>query len=948
MKNFVNLIIFTIIFSSSLAQEKFIEYSLGSNAINNTNYSYKIYFSTEEGVYYYNKKAIETDHVPSIKISPLGNEVFMVLDKEIGLYDATYFKMLKETKNPLRDFIITDIIPDTFGEIFYLITSNGALYESRVSEKKMDVLKKPLNMFVSQGTWNSNLNSLLLADDFYLFYYNPISGEEKERVKMPADITSLFVDTINFKVYVGLSSGEIKILSQDLSQEINTLKVSKNSISAISKDPLDHYLFIGDYNGSIMTVDLLKEKTINTIEKHLGKVKLGDIYDRLAKRKFIVSSGYDKTITVHETTNLEPNYRRVIEEILGYRKNNFIKKGLNESAVAYDKRVTEVSIKTFSNETISSLVDSIAKTKAVKSPVFKLDGDSLNVLQEPFPAIKLKLYKPIDNPKELDVTEIHYALEKDNTFSIADLVLNHPKGPIKYSSDKRKMLQYEEEISIEMAKEVAKKEQEFKKTLSDLVTGLRSEGKLNDVELSVASVLKKEKDSLGNDELNLHVTFVSQGIKAEIEKETADYKAGKYDIFESVAATTLVDFFIESTSNKLQEYLSPGTKITFKLTGSTDKSKITTALPYSEEYGAFKNFPYYFQGQLAGLNLNKDTGIESNSQLGFLRTYSVRNFIENFTDVFEETKRKYIHYSEESDQFGPEHRRIKIEMVIHKVSELPKVTNQKTERPLSEVDMNIPKGKQTNGYALVIGNEDYSSFQRNVSKESDVPYAVRDGETFSNYLTQMFGFEKDNVDFLRNATYGEMSQAISRLERLMDLDGEGKDIVVFYSGHGMPEENTKEPYLIPVDINGMNVSQGISLKDLMKRLSERPHGNITLVVDACFSGLGKVEPLSSVKGITVVPVNPELGENMLLLSSSSGNESSVVDDKNQHGLFTYHLLKILKETQGEIPVNELYERLKKEVGLSAIKNLDKVQTPSILIGNKLKEKLATKSLIGNE
>ena len=256
--------------------------------------------------------------------------------------------------------------------------------------------------------------------------------------------------------------------------------------------------------------------------------------------------------------------------------------------------------------------------------------------------------------------------------------------------------------------------------------------------------LKKEKDSLGNDELNLHVTFVSQGIKAEIEKETADYKAGKYDIFESVAATTLVDFFIESTSNKLQEYLSPGTKITFKLTGSTDKSKITTALPYSEEYGAFKNFPYYFQGQLAGLNLNKDTGIESNSQLGFLRTYSVRNFIENFTDVFEETKRKYIHYSEESDQFGPEHRRIKIEMVIHKVSELPKVTNQKTERPLSEVDMNIPKGKQTNGYALVIGNEDYSSFQRNVSKESDVPYAVRDGETFSNYLTQMFGFEKDN------------------------------------------------------------------------------------------------------------------------------------------------------------------------------------------------------------
>ena len=948
MKNFVSLIIFTIVFYNSFAQEKFIEYSLGSNAINNTNYSYKVYFTTEEGVYYYNTKAIETDNSPSIKISPLGNEVFMVLDKEIGLYDATYFKMLKESKNPLRDLTVTDIIPDTFGEIFYLITTNGSLYESRVSEKKLAVLKKPLNVFISQGSWNSNLNSLLLADDFYLFYYNPITGEEKERVKMPADITSLYVDTDNFLIYVGLSNGEIKVLSQNLTQEINSLKASKNSISAISKDPLDHYLFVGDYNGSIITIDLLKEKNINTIDKHSGRVKLGDIYDRLKKRKFIVSSGYDKTITVYETTNLEPNYRRIIEEITTKRKNNFLKKGLNESAVAYDKRVTDVSIKTFSNETISILVDSIAKTKAAKPPIFKLDGDSLNVLQEPFPNIKIKLYNPLDNLTGLELAEIHYTLEKNNTFSISDFVLNHPKGPIKYSSDKRKMLQYEEEISIEMAKEVAKKEQEFKKNLSDLVSDLRSEGKLNDVELSVSSLLKKEKDSLGNDELNLHVTFISQGIKAEIEKETADYKAGKYDIFESVAATTLVDFFIASTSNKLKDYLSPGTKITFKLTGSTDKSKISSTLPYGEEYGTFKNFPYYFQGQLTGLNLNKESGIESNSQLGFLRTYSVRNFIENYTDVFEETKRKYIHYSEESDQFGPEHRRIKIEMVIHKVSDLPKIKNTQIESALSEVDINIPKGKQTNGYALVIGNEDYSSFQRNVSKESDVPYAVRDGESFTNYLIQMFGFKKENIDFLRNATFGEMSQAISRLERLMDLDGEEKDIVVFYSGHGMPEEQTKEPYLIPVDINGMNVSQGVSLKNLMKRLSDRPHGKITLIIDACFSGLGKVEPLSSVKGVTVVPVNPELGENMLLLSSSSGNESSVVDDKNQHGLFTYHLLKILKETQGEIPISELYEKLKKEVGLSAIKNLDKIQTPHILIGTELKQKIDTNPLLGNQ
>ena len=110
----------------------------------------------------------------------------------------------------------------------------------------------------------------------------------------------------------------------------------------------------------------------------------------------------------------------------------------------------------------------------------------------------------------------------------------------------------------------------------------------------------------------------------------------------------------------------------------------------------------------------------------------------------------------------------------------------------------------------------------------------------------------------------------------------------------------------------------------------------------------KVEPLSSVKGITVIPVNSELGENMLLLSSSSGNESSVVDDKNQHGLFTYHLLKLLKENNGNISIEDLYSKLRKDVGLSAIRNLNKIQTPSILVGKKLESQLSTRLLFENE
>ena len=511
------------------------------------------------------------------------------------------------------------------------------------------------------------------------------------------------------------------------------------------------------------------------------------------------------------------------------------------------------------------------------------------------------------------------------------------------------MRYYEEVLELNLAKEIAKKELEFKDALTDLVDRLRSRGKLSDVDLSVESVLKKEKDSLGKDELNLHLTFLSQGIKAEAENETADFPPGKYSLLDSEAATALVDFFVKSSAEKLAEYLKPETRITFKITGSTDKSPISGKIPYNSEFGTFKNFPYYFQGDLSGMNLNEESGITENSQLGFLRTYSVRNFIENNTEVFDFTKKKFIHFSEEAEEYGPEYRRIKIEMIIHQIDKIvkPKESEDKS-ITLSDVDINIPTGPKVKGYALVIGNEDYSSYQSNLTPESNVPYAQRDAEIFTNYLTQMYGLSRENIFLLKNATYGEISQNIAKLERLMVLDGEDSEIIVFYSGHGMPDEQTKDPYLIPVDISGLNVNQGISLKELMTRLNNKPHRKIDFIIDACFSGLGKSKPLAEVKGISVVPVNPELGDNMILISSSSSNESSVVDDDNQHGLFTYHLLKILKESEGKSDIQTLFDKLSKDVGLSAIRKYNKVQTPSILLGKNINASKSTTRLISED
>ena len=74
---------------------------------------------------------------------------------------------------------------------------------------------------------------------------------------------------------------------------------------------------------------------------------------------------------------------------------------------------------------------------------------------------------------------------------------------------------------------------------------------------------------------------------------------------------------------------------------------------------------------------------------------------------------------------------------------------------------------------------------------------------------------------------------------------------------------------------------------------------------------------------------------MVLFSSSSGDETSLSDEKNQHGLFTFHLLKKLKESKGEITTSELFKYVKNKVGVESIMNFNKQQTPEILYGEKV-------------
>jgi parvulin-like peptidyl-prolyl isomerase len=248
----------------------------------------------------------------------------------------------------------------------------------------------------------------------------------------------------------------------------------------------------------------------------------------------------------------------------------------------------------------------------------------------------------------------------------------------------------------------------------------------------------------------------------------------------------------------------------------------------------------------------------------------------------------------------------------------------------SDVDKNIPETGVTkpNTYALIIGNEDYSSFQNGLSKEVNVDYALNDARIFKEYCTKTLGIPERQIKLLPNATSGQMNQALAWINNLSKVDNGKAELVFYYSGHGLPDEITKEPYLIPVDVSGSNIAQGVRLADVYTQLTQYPSQKVTVFLDACFSGGARNQGLLAMKSIKVKAKDNVLAGNMVVFTSSSGEESSGVDREKQHGYLTYYLLKKLQETKGDVTYGQLgnyiTETVKKETALRG-----KIQTPQV-------------------
>lgn len=247
----------------------------------------------------------------------------------------------------------------------------------------------------------------------------------------------------------------------------------------------------------------------------------------------------------------------------------------------------------------------------------------------------------------------------------------------------------------------------------------------------------------------------------------------------------------------------------------------------------------------------------------------------------------------------------------------------------SDIDILIPESAKPNPdrFALIIGNEDYSSKQKEIKSEINVDFARNDAESFKEYAIKVLGIPEQNITYLIDATLGEMSQGIDKMNKIIKVTEGSAEVFFYYAGHGLPDENTKEAFLIPVDVNGTNLNYAINLKSVYSKLTEFPSKRVSVFLDACFSGGARNQGLLSARGVKVKPKEELLKGNMVVFTASSGEQSSLPYKSKNHGLFTYFLLKKLQETKGEVTYKELSDYLNKTIKLNSILVNDKEQSP---------------------
>ncbi|GHD63230.1 hypothetical protein GCM10017083_53180 [Thalassobaculum fulvum] len=250
-----------------------------------------------------------------------------------------------------------------------------------------------------------------------------------------------------------------------------------------------------------------------------------------------------------------------------------------------------------------------------------------------------------------------------------------------------------------------------------------------------------------------------------------------------------------------------------------------------------------------------------------------------------------------------------------------------------------PVADKRDAIAVVIGNRHYAN------GIPEVRYAANDAAAVRRFVIDVLGYRDGNVIQMVDASQAEMFAVFGN-----GRDHRGKlwswvrpgrsDVLVYYSGHGVPGLRDRRGYLLPVDADPATPEiNGYPLDLLLQNLAKIDTRSTTVLLDACFSGnsaAGWLVRAASPVYVKTAPPAPVAG--LTLVTAAQGDQVASWDEQARLGLFTRHLLDALRgaadrgrdgNRDGAVTVAEVERYLDDEMSYAARRQFRRVQKASV-------------------
>ena len=204
-------------------------------------------------------------------------------------------------------------------------------------------------------------------------------------------------------------------------------------------------------------------------------------------------------------------------------------------------------------------------------------------------------------------------------------------------------------------------------------------------------------------------------------------------------------------------------------------------------------------------------------------------------------------------------------------------------------------GKARDAVAIVIGIQNYKNLP-------SANYAINDAHQFKDHAVRYLGVKPENVKLLTDNHAQRADLLLAFKYWLPARINSGKtDVIIYFSGHGLSQEQVKQRYFLPFDVNTDLLEEtAINQKNLFKQISQAGAKSVVVFLDTCFSGSNRVGQtlVKNQRAVNLKQNADALPAGFSVLSAASNQQVAYGDDSLQHGIFTFFLLKGISAEQG--------------------------------------------------